>query len=81
MSWLLCVKFFLLTGCLIIALTLLQDTLFKIEDSKSAGNTNVGTIYSKVIKQREPKVNDRPSTSNKKTVKLNQPQLRLRERF
>ena len=79
MPWLLCVKFFLLTGCLIIVLTLLQDTLFREQHAEQNDNTNVETIFSKAVKLKELKTNERQRTDKKRTIKLNVPQLRLRE--
>ena len=79
MPWLLCVKFFLLTGCLIIVLALLQDTLFREQNAEENDNTNVATIFSKAVKLKEHKSSERESKDKKRTIKLNVSQLRLRK--
>ena len=80
MPWLLCVKFFLLTGCLIIVLTLLQDTLLRVQHAEQNDNTNVATIFSKAVKLKEHKPRERESKDKKtRTIKLNVSQLRLRK--
>jgi len=79
MPWLLCVKFFLLTGSLIIILTLLQDTLFRVQHAEQNDNTNVETIFSKAVKLKELKSNERQRTDKKRTIKLNVSQLKLRQ--